>query len=192
GREHNVEDRYARAAYPRDAAPSGKGPATDAPALPTEAAAEQRFLTGAAAATLLDEARRAAAAGDAAVAIAAYLRLQSSDQAPAAVREEFALRRRVGDWAGLAARSRALPLHLQVDDARVDGAVGLLRSGDGAAALRTVARVPKGSPRAREAALVLGDAFADTGDRAKAVRLWSGLTDGDDAIAAEARSRIGK
>jgi hypothetical protein len=194
GRDHNVEDRFARAAYGRPAEAAGKAAQGGAPAaaLPAAAEGDDRFLTGEAALALLAEARRAAAAGDAAGAVGRYLRLEASEVAPLAVREEFALRRQLGDWDGLAARSRALPLHLQVDDARIDGATGLLRSGAAAEALRTVARVPKGSPRAREAALVLGDALAATGDRGKAVRLWSSLTDGDDAVAGEAKSRLGK
>ncbi len=194
GRDHNVEDRFARAAYGRSDETAGKAAQGDAPApaLPSTSDAGDRFLTGEAALALLAEARRAASAGDAAGAVGRYLRLEASEVAPLAVREEFALRRQLGDWDGLAARSRALPLHLQVDDARIDGAMGLLRSGAAAEALRTVARVPKGSPRAREAALVLGDALAATGDRGKAVRLWSSLTDGDDAVAGEARSRLGK
>ncbi len=196
----DVETRYAREAGAPSEQPRGRQAdqaADDRPARSNEAGPRATvvdpsvpFLTGGAASAALEAARRSDTDGDVNNALDQYLRLHRSSVAKAALEDELALLRRVGDHATIIAIANQLPPELRTDGVRLHAARASLAEGDHAAAVTWAANVRASADEAREATMILAKALKAQGRDADAKRLFGQLANGNDDVAAQARAEL--
>ena len=165
-------------------------PATTARAVTPPA--NTTYLTAAAAAAVLDEARSLREAGDVDGALSRYLRLHDSEVAQTAVSEELIMLGAADDYAAVAEIAQNLPLQLRDDDVRLLHGNALLKLGRAADAEAVLLRVRSSSAEARPATLALGKAYLALGKTAASTRIFEKLAKGNDAVAQEAQQLRGK
>jgi hypothetical protein len=174
------------------AAEVGKPAIRDAGLIIAAPPADTRYLVGDEATAALDDARALAAGGDARGAVAAYLRLQSSDQAKTAVAEVLALAKSLGAWQSVIDIAEILPPELVTDIARFAWGEALYTLGRDVDAIPVLAKIPNRSPLARTGALLLAQALLQTGDAPRATKLLDRLAVGTDDVATQARTLLGR